>query len=60
VQLGHKKKLHYGGLFENEEQAAMNVNLLCDKLEIERKNPTINIKVDAIQKVINTLNIFPI
>jgi hypothetical protein len=58
--LWHKNKVYFGGHFENEEQAAMNVNLLCDKFEIERKNPTINIKLDAIQKVITTLNIFPI
>jgi len=50
AQLWHKKKQYYGGLFENEKEAAMNVNLLCDKFEIERKNPTINIKVDAIPK----------
>merc|ERR1711925_19218 len=50
AQLPHKGKKHYGGLFEIEEHAAMMVNLLCDKYEIERKNTMINIKMDQIQR----------
>jgi len=50
VSLKHKKNRYYGGCFENEELAAMNVNFLCDKLEIERKNPTINLQPDEIQQ----------
>jgi len=50
VQLTHNKRLYYGGLFDNEEQAAMKVNLLCDKYEIERKNPTIDIKLNETQQ----------
>jgi len=49
-QFKHKKKRYYGGLFDHEEQAAMNVNLLCDKYEVKRKNPTINIKHFTIQQ----------
>jgi len=45
------KKVYHGGLFDNEEQAAMKVNLLCDKNGIQRKNPTVIIEPDAIQKV---------
>ena len=48
----HNKKTHYGRTFDNEEQAAMSVNLLCDKLEMERKNPTININDTTFQPVI--------
>jgi len=50
VSLYHKKK-YYGGLFDNEEQAAMKINLLCDKNGIERKNPMINLEPDAMQQV---------
>ena len=53
----HNKKLYYGGYFDNEEQAAMKVNLLCDKHGKERKNPMIDIKLDAIQQVIHSLSI---
>jgi len=51
VQLKHNQKIVYGGLFENEEHAAMNVNSLCDRLGIEHKNPTIKIELDKIQEV---------
>ena len=57
VQLVHNKKKCYGGYFDNEEHAAMKVNLLCDKYESERKNPMINIDLDVIQKVIHSLSI---
>jgi len=53
VQLAHNKKQYYGGLFENEDHAAMKVNLLCEKLGIEHKNPQINIELDKIQQVQN-------
>jgi len=46
AELSHNKKICYGGLFDNEEHAAMKVNLLCDKFEIERRNPTINVRLD--------------
>jgi hypothetical protein len=36
------KNIYYGGIFDNEEDAAMRVNLLCDECKIERKNPMIN------------------
>jgi len=49
VQLKDKGKTYYGGLFDIEDHAAMKINLLCDKIKIQRKNPEINI--DAIQKV---------
>jgi len=51
AQLKHNKKSYYGRYFDNEEHAAMTVNLLCDKYEIARKNPMINIKADVIQQV---------
>ena len=47
----HNEKLHYGGLFDNEEQAAMQVNLLCEKNGIDRKNPMIDLEPDAMQQV---------
>jgi len=50
AQFVHNKKTHYGRTFDNEEQAAMSVNLLCDKLEMKRKNPSINTKPNAIQQ----------
>jgi len=53
AQLTHNKKLYHGGNFDAEECAAMKVNLLCDKYEIERKNPMIEIKLDAVQQVEN-------
>jgi hypothetical protein len=46
----HNTKIYFGGYFDNEKQAAMKVNLLCDKFEIERKNPTIYIKPDKIHQ----------
>ena len=49
----YNKKKYFGGYFDNEEQAAMKVNLLCDKNGIERKNPMIIIKTDVIQQVTN-------
>ena len=52
AQLKNKGK-NYCEYFDIEEHAAMKINLLCDKIEIERKNPEINI--DGIQKVINSL-----
>ena len=55
TQFNHKGKTYYGGLFNNEEHAAMKINLLCDKCQIERKNPTINIEQDGIiQSVIHS------
>ena len=58
AQLRHKRKNYYGGLFDNEEQAAMKINLLCDKIEIKRRNPTIEIKPDIMQQsVIHSLSI---
>jgi len=53
AELRHNKKSYYVGLFENEEHAAMGVNLLCDKLNLKRKNPTIDIEPDKIQQVQN-------
>ena len=47
----HNQKVHYGGLFDNEEHAAMKINLLCDKMGIDRKNPMIDLKPDAMQQV---------
>jgi len=49
-QVTDNKKQYFGGYFDNEEHAAMKVNLLCDKYEIKRKNPMINIEMDAIQQ----------
>jgi len=51
--LVQNKKQYFGGYFDIEEHAAMKVNLLCDEYEIERKNPMINIDLDAIQQVKN-------
>jgi hypothetical protein len=53
----HNKKKYYGGLFDNEEQAAMKINLLCDKIGIERKNPMIDLKPDAMQQKIKLKHI---
>ena len=53
--MNHNKKTYYGGHFDNEKHAAMKVNLLCDKYEIERKNPAINLEPNAIQQVIHLL-----
>merc|ERR1712096_595795 len=41
---------YYGGLFDNEEHAAMRVNLLCDEFGIQRRNPMIDIELDKIQQ----------
>ena len=57
AQLAHNKKRYHGAYFDNEKHAAMSVNLLCDKCEIERKNPTIIIKPDVIYKVMYSLSI---
>jgi len=53
AQLKHKRQNYYGGYFDNEEQAAMKVNLLCDKYETDRKNPTITVAPDEIKQVQN-------
>jgi len=58
AQLKHNKKQYYGGLFKNEEHAAMKVNSLCDRLGIEHKNPMINIEADKIQQVRNQTSIY--
>jgi hypothetical protein len=55
--LNYNRKQYYGGYFDNEEHAAMKVNLLCDEHGIIRKNLTIDAKPDVIQKVIYTLSI---
>jgi len=57
-QLKHNKTKYYGGLFENEEHAAMKVNSLCDRLGIEHKNPTIDIEADKIQRAQNHTSIY--
>merc|ERR1712034_114040 len=49
ARLTHNKNKYYGGLFDNEEHAAMQVNLLCDKYGIERKNPMIDINPDKMK-----------
>ena len=53
----HNRKEYHGGYFDNEEQAAMSVNLLCDKYETKRKNQMIIIDPDAMQQVIHSLSI---
>jgi len=58
AQITHDKKEYYGGLFENEEHAAMKVNSLCDRLGIEHKNPTIDIEADKIQRAQNHTSIY--
>ena len=56
VDLMHTdKKQYFGGYFDNEEHAAMKVNLICDKYGKKRKNPMIKIGPDAIQKVTHSL-----
>jgi len=52
--LTYNKKRYYGGYFDNEEHAAMKINLLCDEHGIKRKNSTIDIEPDVIQKVIHS------
>ena len=54
----HGKTLYYNGAFDNEERAAMSVNLLCDKYGKDRKNPNVTMEPDAIQKVIHLLYMF--
>ena len=46
----HKGKYYFGEYFDIEEHAAMKINLLCDKYEIKRKNPMINIDLDVKRK----------
>jgi len=58
AQLKHKGQNSYGGYFDNEEHAAMKVNLLCDRYETDRKNPTITIEPDEIQQVPNKTSIY--
>ena len=55
ARLSHNKKNYHGNYYDNEEHAAMNVNSLCDRFGIQRKNPEINI--DVIQKVMHSLYI---
>jgi len=50
AQLTRNNKNYSGGLFNDEKQAAMKVNLLCDKYKMKRKNPMIIIEPDAIQQ----------
>jgi hypothetical protein len=57
TKLMYNKQHYYGGNFDNEEKAAMKVNLLCDKLGIERKNP--NLKLDKIQQARNLTSHHP-
>jgi len=44
--LQHNNKKYCYGSFDNEEDAAIKVNLICDKCEIKHKNPTIKMKLD--------------
>ena len=53
----HNQKTIYGGLFDKEEDAAMSINLLCDKYELARKNPTIDVKLFEAYQVIHSLRI---
>merc|ERR1711925_32978 len=50
AKLNQNKKQYNGGYFDNEEHAAMKVNLLCDEYKIERKHPAIEIDSDAMQQ----------
>merc|ERR1711925_31129 len=45
TELIHKGMKYSGGVFDKKEHAAMKVNLLCDKYGVERKNPTIDMKL---------------
>ena len=51
----HNKNNYHGGLFDKEEDAAMKINLLCDKCGIERKNPMIDIELFEDHHVIHLL-----
>jgi hypothetical protein len=53
AQLTHNKKLYFGGLFDNEEHAAMKVNSLCGMCELEYKNSIISQEPNGIQQVIH-------
>jgi len=53
-QLTVNKKKYYGGHFDKEEDAAMSINLLCDKFEVERKNPTVNTELFEAYEVPNS------
>ena len=53
----YNKKVYSGGCFDDEKNAGISVNLLCDKLGIERKNSKIDIEPDAIQQVMHSLSI---
>ena len=55
TRLKNNGKKYFGGYFDNEEHAAMKINLLCDEHGIIRKNLTIGEETDVIQKVIYTL-----
>jgi len=57
TQVMHNGKKYSPGKFDNEKHAAMQVNLLCDKFGIKRKNPMIDLEPDAIQQVIHSLSI---
>jgi len=50
AMLMHNKKRYFGGSFDNKEQAAMSVNLLCDKMGKERRNPMIDIGADVMKQ----------
>jgi len=58
AKIMHKGKCYFGGYSDIEEHAAMKINLLCDKIKIERKNPMINIDLDKIQKVPKKASIY--
>jgi len=58
AQLQHNTKQYHGGYCDNEEHAAMKVNLLCDKFGIQRKNQMIDIKFDAISQKKKKFNIY--
>jgi hypothetical protein len=51
TKLTHNNTIYCGGYFDNEEQAAMKINLLCDKNGIKRKNLMIKTEPDIIQQV---------
>merc|ERR1712034_214583 len=54
THLRHNGKRYHGGYFDNEEHAAMRVNLLCDEHGIIRKNLTIYERTDVIEKKIKS------